>query len=110
MKEALALCVRADPKHGDRAFFKPGVEPQKRSCSFCGVDLLAAPTTTAMESTPGLRVVYACNPCGKAEATGRGVKKLGIAPGALRGDLPEDRRRRNELEARGFRDIKPEEI
>lgn len=100
------MCARSDPKYGDKIVRRPGLVPLHRPCTDCGVDLLVAPSTAAMEAR--ITVVYKCNPCSKAEIAVRGVNKFGIAPGALRS--PEDARRRNELEAHGFRDITPDEL
>lgn len=101
---ALALCARSNPSFGDRVFIRPDITPEHRPCSECSEDLLVAPSTLAM---PG--VILACNPCGQALVADRGVKKLGIAPGALNTNTPEDRRRRSTLEAHGFRDVASDE-
>lgn len=100
---ALALCAKTDGT--DRVMLKPGAE--KRNCEQCGVEIWVAPTTLAI---PAETIILACNPCGRALAAGqvlRGEKppELRIAPGALKDQTPDDRRRRNELEAHGFSDL-----
>lgn len=110
MKQALALCARSDPKYGDRIAPHAHTMALHRPCASCGADLLVAPTTAAMEDDPNINLVLKCNPCGNADVASRGAKALGIAPGALRADTPDNRRRRSELEAHGFREIKLDEL
>jgi len=110
MKDALALCARSDPKYGDAKVVRPGLVPEHRPCADCGEDLLVARTTLAMGEAPDVNLVLKCNPCGNADVAVRGVKTLGIAPGALQGVTPDERRRRNELEAHGFRDVAHDEL
>jgi hypothetical protein len=110
VKDALALCARSDPKYGDRIAPRAHDQALHRPCADCGADLLVAPTTIAMESQPGVNLVLKCNPCGNADVAQRGAKALGIAPGALAGGTPDERRRRSELEAHGFRTITPDDL
>lgn len=104
---SLALCAAVgDP----RALLKPGAE-QRPCAGTCGRQVWVSPTTLALP-----RVTLMCNECGRAAVRAQQQDynprpiELRIAPGALRDDTPADRRRRNELEARGFRDATPEEI
>lgn len=109
-REALALCARSDKKFGDQVVIPPTVVPEHRPCADCGEDLLVAPSTLKMAENPGLNVTFKCNPCGNAEVAVRGADKLGIAPGALPPTTPDNRRRRSELEAHGFKDVDPNSL
>ncbi|MGZ4745674.1 MAG: hypothetical protein ACXVYY_01190 [Oryzihumus sp.] len=100
---ALVACARVHS--ADPVLVKAG--SQVRTCYECGEDVWVAPSTLALENT--WRLLFACNPCTKAEMAravqdGRDIERY-IAPGALKDDTPADRRRRNELEAHGFRDL-----
>lgn len=110
MKEALALCARKDPKFGDRSVIRPGLVPHYRPCSDCGEELIVSATTLAMGDDPNVKLTLKCNPCGNKEVAKRGAHALGIAPGALQGVTPDERRRRNELEAHGFKQFAEGEL
>lgn len=101
MKQALVLCVRSDPKFND-PLMPISARPEHRTCQWCGESLLVAPSTVALEQAGDFAITYACNPCGRTEATQRGVDKLGIAPGSYAGNTPTERRRKSELLAHGF--------
>lgn len=105
--KALALCglKGAATTHPEYV-----TDAEERPCAgTCGRTIVVAPSTLAI---PG--VVTMCNDCGRGAAAASVaaglVPDLRIPPGALRRDTPEDRRRRNELEAHGFRDLPPEEV
>lgn len=110
-RRALVMCSRVDNAE-DITLLKPGA--QQRECmGGCGETLWVSLSTLAMEGQ--LDLVLVCNPCGRHEAlvstlvSGQAPEHL-IAPGALNDPTPDDRRRRNELEARGFRDLRPEDL
>lgn len=109
MKEALVLCARSDPKWGDRVSENAHRLGVRRKCAGCHEEILVSPSSLTMESAD-LRLILKCNPCGNADAANRGTKALGIAPGALPPTTPENRRRRNTLEAHGFKDVDPNEL
>jgi hypothetical protein len=108
-RTALVTCARVGTD--DPRVLKPGVTTDKR-CAQCRALLWVSPTTLAME--PEMDLIFACNPCGQAmeQLANQWNKPLDhlIAPGALRDDTPADRRRRNELEAHGFRDLVKEDL
>lgn len=108
MKKALVLCARRDPRFNDRVAQEALTQALTRNCAGCGEELYVAPNTARQETV--LDLEYRCNPCGNASVAARGTRQLGILPGALPATTPDNRRRRSELEAHGFRDIDPENL
>ena len=106
MAKALALCALVGSDH---VRLKPGA--QQRTCEGgCGRQVWVSPSTLEM----GDGATIMCNDCGKASIMVQAVTHPSV-PMALRynglnDNTPDDRRRRNELEARGFQAASPEEI
>lgn len=110
IKKALVVCSRVNHPQ-DNPTLKPGA--QQRNCVHCGARVWVSPTTLALQAKVDLTIT--CPPCGNSLAIAESIAnnaaiELVIAPGALRDPTPSDRRRRNELEAHGFRDIRPDEL
>lgn len=105
---AIVLCAKPNSDHLAKDTSGCVIRP----CHFCKADLVVSPSTQRQ----GDKVTLACNDCGKAAVMLSVAKhpetpvELGILPGALAKDVPDDRRRRNELEARGFRQMTQEEV
>lgn len=111
MTHAMILCaVKGDPDY----YLRPGLTATEIICGgTCGRTLLVSPTSLAVPNAD-----FYCNQCGNATLLAQQTVDprpidLRIAPGALptgEGADPADRRRRNELEARGFRQATVEEL
>lgn len=111
---ALILCaVKGSKNDASKEFVAAGIGMLETACQGdCGRTLVYSQRTA--DKTHGMDVDLMCNECARPRAIAAGLvhgpMTLGILPGTLPGDTPYERRRRNELEARGFRDLDPSEL
>lgn len=104
---ALSLCALVGSAN---VLLKPGA--QQRDCQGgCGRKVWVSPSTLAMGEA---NLTLMCNDCGKAAIAAQVVTNpttpIALRYSGLDDDTPADRRRKNELEARGFQQATPEEI
>lgn len=102
----MALCALVGSKE---VKLKPGAV--QRDCQgTCGRQVWVSPSTLAM----GEGATLMCNECGKTALMAQAIvdpkTKVDLRYNGLDDGTPDDLRRRNELEARGFKQATPEEV